>query len=99
MILRWYFCVTSLNLYRSWSVSFASQELSSLGFSSPSIGATSPGKPSLNTVSALNVMYELVQIHRRSMGTLEELENEHLKKSSSLEHMQTSNSRLKACII
>lgn len=95
LIILYYLCITSLIPYRSWSISFPSQELSSLGFSSPSIGATSPGKPSLDTVSALNVMYELVQIHRRSMCTLEELEKEHLKKSSSLEHMQSSNSRLK----
>ncbi|TNM98502.1 hypothetical protein fugu_014748 [Takifugu bimaculatus] len=72
------------------------KELSSLGLSSPCIGATSAGRPSLNTVLALNAMYEMVQIHRRSMSTLEELEKEHLKKSSSLEHMQTNNSRLKA---
>uniref|UniRef100_H3DBJ4 Synovial sarcoma, X breakpoint 2 interacting protein a n=1 Tax=Tetraodon nigroviridis TaxID=99883 RepID=H3DBJ4_TETNG len=76
-------------------ISYMNQELSSLGFSSPSIGHTSPGNPGLNTVAALNVMYELVQIHRRSMCTLEELEKDHLKKSSSLEHMQSSNSRLK----
>ncbi|XP_055359559.1 synovial sarcoma, X breakpoint 2 interacting protein a isoform X2 [Betta splendens] len=40
-------------------------------------------------------MYELLQIHRRNMCTLEALEKEQLKKSSSLEHMQMSNSRLK----
>ncbi|TWW73758.1 Afadin- and alpha-actinin-binding protein [Takifugu flavidus] len=77
-------------------ISYINQELSSLGLSSPCIGATSAGRPSLNTVLALNAMYEMVQIHRRSMSTLEELEKEHLKKSSSLEHMQTNNSRLKA---
>lgn len=87
---------TGLILYRSSSVSFPLQELSSLGLSSPCIGATSAGRPSLDTVLALNAMYEMVQIHRRSMNTLEELEKEHLKKSSSLEHMQTNNSRLKA---
>eukprot|EP00066_Takifugu_rubripes_P008878 XP_003975409.1 PREDICTED: afadin- and alpha-actinin-binding protein-like isoform X1 [Takifugu rubripes] len=76
-------------------ISYINQELSSLGLSSPCIGATSAGRPSLNTVLALNAMYEMVQIHRRSMSTLEELEKEHLKKSSSLEHMQTNNSRLK----
>lgn len=77
---------------------FLSQELSSLGFSSPCIEASSPGRAGLNTVPALNAMYELLQIHRRNMGTLEELEKEHLKKSGSLEHMQMNNSRLKACI-
>lgn len=89
---------TGLTLYRSSSVSFPLQELSSLGLSSPCIGAASPGRPGLNTVSTLNAMYQMVQIHRRSMSALEELEKEHLKKSSSLEHMQTNNSRLKACM-
>lgn len=41
-------------------------------------------------------MYELLPIHRRNMCNLEELEKEQLKKSSSLEHMQMNNSRLKA---
>lgn len=71
------------------------QELASLGFSSPCIEANSPGGGALNTVAALNAMYELLQIHRRNMNTLEELEKEHLKKTSSLEHMQMNNSRLK----
>lgn len=43
-------------------------------------------------------MYELLQIHRRNMNTLEELEKEHLKKTSSLEHLQMNNSRLKVWI-
>lgn len=71
------------------------QELASLGFSIPCIEANSPGRGALNTVAALNAMYELLQIHRRNMNNLEELEKEHLKKTSSLEHMQTNNSRLK----
>lgn len=96
MMLICYLCTTGLILYGSNAISFPSQELSSLGLSSPCIGATSPGRPGLNTVPTLNAMYELVQIHRRSMSTLDELEKEHLKKSNSLEHMQTNNSRLKA---
>lgn len=58
--------------------------------------ASSPGGASLNAVPALNAMYELLQIHRRTMCTLEELEKEHLKDLSTLKHMQTTNSRLKA---
>lgn len=80
-------------------VLFYSQELASLGLSSTCIEASSPGGASLNTVPALNAMYELLQIHRRNMCTLEELEKEQLKKSSTLEHMQMSNSRLKACMV
>ncbi len=76
--------------------SFLSQELASLGLSSTCIEASSPGGAGLSTVPALNAMYELLQIHQRNMCTLEELEKEQLKKSSSLEHMQMNNSRLKA---
>ncbi|XP_062260125.1 synovial sarcoma, X breakpoint 2 interacting protein a [Platichthys flesus] len=74
---------------------YINQELSSLGLSSTCIEASLPGGAVLNTVPALNAMYELLQIHRRNMGTLEELEREQLKKSSTLEHMQMNNSRLK----
>ena len=76
-------------------VLFLSQELDSLGLSSICIEASSPGGAGLSAVPALNAMYELLQIHRRNMCTLEELEKEQLKKTSSLEHMQMSNSRLK----
>ena len=50
---------------------------------------------SLNTVPALNAIYQLLQVHRRSQQSQEELECEHLKISSTLEQMQQSNSRLK----
>ncbi|XP_020490891.1 synovial sarcoma, X breakpoint 2 interacting protein a isoform X1 [Labrus bergylta] len=76
-------------------ISYINQELASLGLSSACIEASSPGGAALNTVSALNAMYELLQIHKRNMCSLEELENEQLKKSNSLEHMQMNNSRLK----
>lgn len=99
---------SSLPLYKSYSVisafctndnipqciSYINQELTSLGLST-CIEASSPEGVSLNTVPALNAMYELLQIHRRNMCTLEELEKEQLKKTSSLEHMQMNNSRLK----
>ncbi|XP_060940534.1 synovial sarcoma, X breakpoint 2 interacting protein a [Limanda limanda] len=76
-------------------ISYINQELSSLGLSSTCIEASSLGGAVLSTVPALNAMYELLQIHRRDMGTLEELEREQLKKSSTLEHVQMNNSRLK----
>lgn len=75
-------------------ISYVNQELASLGLST-CIEASSSEGVSLNSVPALNAMYELLQIHRRNMCTLEELEKEQLKKSSSLEHMQMNNSRLK----
>ncbi|XP_023259115.1 afadin- and alpha-actinin-binding protein-like [Seriola lalandi dorsalis] len=74
---------------------YINQELASLGLSSTCIEASSPGGAGLNTVPALNAMYELLQIHRRNMCTLEELEKEQLKKCSTLEHIQMNNSRLK----
>nr|XP_046263402.1 synovial sarcoma, X breakpoint 2 interacting protein a isoform X2 [Scatophagus argus] len=76
-------------------ISYINQELDSLGLSSTCFEASSPGEASLKTVPALNAIYELLQIHRRNMCTLEELEKEHLKKANSLEHMQMNNSRLK----
>ncbi|XP_034558525.1 synovial sarcoma, X breakpoint 2 interacting protein a [Notolabrus celidotus] len=76
-------------------ITYVNQELVSLGLSSTCIEATSSGEASLNAVPALNAMYELLQIHRRNMCSLEELEREQLKKSSSLEHVQMNNSRLK----
>uniref|UniRef100_A0AAQ5X1C4 Synovial sarcoma, X breakpoint 2 interacting protein a n=1 Tax=Amphiprion ocellaris TaxID=80972 RepID=A0AAQ5X1C4_AMPOC len=76
-------------------ISYINQELASLGLSSTCIEAISPGDTGLSTVPALNAMYELLQIHRRSMCNLEELEREQLRKSSTLEHIQMSNTRLK----
>ncbi|XP_037537720.1 synovial sarcoma, X breakpoint 2 interacting protein a [Nematolebias whitei] len=73
---------------------YINQELDSLGLST-CIEASSPGEASMNAVPALNTTYELLQIHRRTMCTLEELEKEHLKNLSTLKHMQMTNSRLK----
>lgn len=74
------------------------QELASLGLSSTCLEAGSPVEAGLNAVPALNAMFELLQVHQRNMRLLEELEKEQLKKSSTLEHVQMNNSRLKACI-
>lgn len=74
-------------------ISYVNQELSSLGLPS-SLQPSAPGSPGLSSVPALNAMFELLKIHRRDMGTLEDLEKEHHKKSSTLEHVQMSNSRL-----
>ncbi|KAM9322039.1 synovial sarcoma, X breakpoint 2 interacting protein a isoform 1-T2 [Pholidichthys leucotaenia] len=76
-------------------ISYISQELASLGLSSTCIEATSPGGAGLNAVPALNAIYELLQIHRRAMNSLEELEKEQLKKANTLEHVQMNNTRLK----
>ncbi|KAM3866243.1 uncharacterized protein ACN63O_009919 [Diretmus argenteus] len=76
-------------------ISYINQEIASLGLSSTCIEVSSAGGGSLNTVPALNAMYELLQVHRRSQRSLEELEREQLKSSSTLEHLQISNCRLK----
>lgn len=75
-------------------ISYINQELASLGLST-CIQASSSGEATLDSVPALNAMYELLQIHGRNMCTLEELEKEQLRKSNSLEHLQMNNSRLK----
>ncbi|KAM8850352.1 synovial sarcoma, X breakpoint 2 interacting protein a isoform 1-T3 [Spinachia spinachia] len=78
----------------SQCISYINQELDSLGLST-CIEASSQRGAGLNSVQALNAMYELMQIHRRHMSSLEELERDHLKKSSTLDHIQMNNSRLK----
>ncbi|XP_015225430.1 PREDICTED: afadin- and alpha-actinin-binding protein-like [Cyprinodon variegatus] len=75
-------------------ISYLNQELASLGLSM-CLEDRSPEGTSLNAVPALNAMYELLQIHKRTMCTLEKMEEEQLKQSSTLEHLQISNSRLK----
>ncbi|KAK5860142.1 hypothetical protein PBY51_021639 [Eleginops maclovinus] len=78
-------------------ISYINQELDSLGLCSTRtcIEASSPGGATINTVPAVNAMYEIMQIHRRNMCNLEELEKEQLKTSSNLDHIQMNNSRLK----
>ncbi|XP_018608669.1 synovial sarcoma, X breakpoint 2 interacting protein a isoform X3 [Scleropages formosus] len=77
----------------SQCISYINQEVSSLGF--PAICTECSGQPELNMVSVLNTVYELLQLHRRSQRTLENLETEQFKYSSNLEHLQLSNSKLK----
>ncbi|PWA25418.1 hypothetical protein CCH79_00005436, partial [Gambusia affinis] len=76
-------------------ISYLNQELAALGLSM-CIEASSSEGASLKAVPVLNAMYELLQIHKRNMCALEEMEKEQLKKLSTLEHIQISNSRLKA---
>uniref|UniRef100_A0A3B4B0N9 Uncharacterized protein n=1 Tax=Periophthalmus magnuspinnatus TaxID=409849 RepID=A0A3B4B0N9_9GOBI len=75
-------------------ISYVNQELDSLGLVS-CIELSAAGNTGLSSVPALNAFYELLQIHRRDMTTVEELERDQLKRSSTLEHVQISNSRLK----
>lgn len=75
-------------------ITYVNQELDSLGLST-CIESSTSGTTGLSAVPALNAFYELLQIHRRDMTTVEELERDQFKKSSTLEHVQMSNSRLK----
>ncbi|KAK1163925.1 afadin- and alpha-actinin-binding protein-like isoform X2 [Acipenser oxyrinchus oxyrinchus] len=74
-------------------ISYINQEMSSLGF--PTIANGSNGKTDLNLVSVLNVMYELLQLWRKSMCTVEDMENRQLKSSSDLDHLHSSHSKVK----
>ncbi|KAK7945485.1 hypothetical protein WMY93_001213 [Mugilogobius chulae] len=75
-------------------ISYVNQELDSLGLAS-CLEPCALGSRGLSSVPALNAFYELLQIHRRDMTTVEELERDQLKKSSTLEHVQINNSRLR----
>nr|XP_023674749.1 afadin- and alpha-actinin-binding protein [Paramormyrops kingsleyae] len=74
-------------------ISYINQEMSSLGF--PALCNELDSGGDLKAVSVLNNMYELLQLHRRSLRALEELETEQLKSASHLEHLKLCNSRLK----
>ncbi|KAM9790588.1 synovial sarcoma, X breakpoint 2 interacting protein a isoform 1-T3 [Syngnathus typhle] len=75
-------------------ISYINQEFSSLGLSS-CMELRSAGGAGLSAVPALNAAFELLQIHRRTLASLEEIEKEQYKRSSTLDHMQMSNSRLR----
>ncbi|KAJ8408506.1 hypothetical protein AAFF_G00259200 [Aldrovandia affinis] len=77
----------------SQCISYINQEVSSLGF--PSVCGESSGSRGLSTVAVLNTMYELLQLHRRGLRTVEDLETDQLKSNSDLEYAQLGNSRLK----
>ncbi|XP_041133056.1 synovial sarcoma, X breakpoint 2 interacting protein a isoform X2 [Polyodon spathula] len=74
-------------------ISYINQEMSSLGI--PTISNGSNGKTDLNLVSVLNTIYELLQLWRKSMRTMEDLENQQLKSNSDLDHLHSSHSKAK----
>lgn len=53
------------------------------------------GCNALSPVPTLNLLYELLQLHRKQLRMLQELEHRQLKSCSDLEHLQHNNSRLK----
>ncbi|XP_076828598.1 synovial sarcoma, X breakpoint 2 interacting protein a isoform X2 [Brachyhypopomus gauderio] len=75
-------------------VVYINQEAATLGLCGVSI-ETGGTEPSLGAVSALNLLYELLQLQRRGLQTLHDLENQQLKNNSDLDHLQHNNSRLK----
>ncbi|RXN00829.1 Vitellogenin [Acipenser ruthenus] len=72
---------------------YVEQEMSSLGI--PIISNGSNGKTDLNLVSVLNTIYELLQLWRKSMRTMEDMENQQLKSNSDLDHLHSSHSKVK----
>ncbi|XP_005457387.2 afadin- and alpha-actinin-binding protein isoform X3 [Oreochromis niloticus] len=74
-------------------LSHINQEISSLGL--PPVWTESGNSSELNIVAVLNCMYDLIQLHRRGLRTLESMEVEQLKSSSNIDHLQLTITRLK----
>ncbi|XP_029004681.1 afadin- and alpha-actinin-binding protein-like isoform X2 [Betta splendens] len=74
-------------------LSHISQEVSSLGL--PPAWKDSAGSSQLNVVAVLNCMYDLIQLHRKGLRTLENMEVEQLKLSSNVDYLQFTSTRLK----
>ncbi|XP_039887163.1 afadin- and alpha-actinin-binding protein-like isoform X2 [Simochromis diagramma] len=74
-------------------LSHINQEISSLGL--PPVWTESGDSSELNIVAVLNCMYDLIQLQRRGLRTLESMEVEQLKSSSSIDHLQLTITRLK----
>lgn len=69
------------------------QEVSSLGLQP--LWTTSDGGADVNVVSLLNCTYDLIQLHHKSLRSLENLEVENLRSSSNMESLQLIRTRLK----
>lgn len=69
------------------------QEVSSLGL--PPVWTESGGSSEMNVVAVLNCMYDLIQLHRRDLRTLENMELEQLKSSSNVDSLQLTSTKLK----
>ncbi|XP_042191122.1 afadin- and alpha-actinin-binding protein A isoform X2 [Callorhinchus milii] len=73
-------------------ISYLNQELTSMGLTS---FYNEDAQKELNLVAIVNCMYDLLQLNRRSLRTLEDLETQHLKSSSDLDHLQHCQLKLK----
>ncbi|XP_041646616.1 afadin- and alpha-actinin-binding protein-like isoform X3 [Cheilinus undulatus] len=74
-------------------LSHINQEVSSLGL--PPVWTESDSSSEMNVVAVLNCMYDLIQLHRRGLRTLENMEIEQLKSSSNVDYLQLTSTRLK----
>ncbi|KAK2541440.1 Ssx2ip [Columba livia] len=74
------------------SISYLDRELTTLGF--PSIYAESKGKE-LNLISIINCMNELLVLQHKNLRAQEEIELQHLKLGSDMEHLQNCYAKLK----
>lgn len=67
--------------------------MASLGLSP--IGTGCERHLELDVVAVLNCIYDLIQLHRRELRTLENMEVEQLKSNSSIDNLQITNTQLK----
>ncbi|XP_071292486.1 afadin- and alpha-actinin-binding protein isoform X2 [Agelaius tricolor] len=74
------------------SISYIDRELTTMGF--PSIYAESKGKE-LDLVSMVNCMNELLVLQHKNLRAQEEIEVQHLKLGSDMDHLQNCYSKLK----
>uniref|UniRef100_A0A673XAV3 SSX family member 2 interacting protein n=1 Tax=Salmo trutta TaxID=8032 RepID=A0A673XAV3_SALTR len=74
-------------------ISYINREVSSLGF--PLLCTESNNGPELNLVAVLNNVYNLLQLHRRCLQAMEDIEVEQVKSNSNMDYLQLSNTRLK----
>ncbi|KAM6262204.1 afadin- and alpha-actinin-binding protein [Porphyrio hochstetteri] len=74
------------------SISYLNRELTTLGF--PSIYAESKGKE-LNLISIINCMNELLVLQHKNLRAQEEVEMQHLKLGSDMDHLQNCYAKLK----
>ncbi|KAM9239638.1 afadin- and alpha-actinin-binding protein [Leptosomus discolor] len=74
------------------SISYLNRELTTLGF--PSLYAESRGKE-LNLISIINCMNELLVLQHKNLRAQEEVEMQHLKLGSDMDHLQNSYAKLK----
>ncbi|XP_009077282.1 PREDICTED: afadin- and alpha-actinin-binding protein [Acanthisitta chloris] len=74
------------------SISYLDRELTTLGF--PSIYVESKGKE-LNLISIVNCMNELLVLQHKNLRAQEEVEMQHLKLGSDMDHLQNCYAKVK----